>query len=116
MTTKPLQMHRFPIPQYDAELVLLHGTADAMASVVASGRVPLQAFGDFVEAEDEALGDAGSLSSWRKAYTGGQFGLGIQTELLKFHMVNGNFNVTPDQHCFITAEGKVMLMSVAPPQ
>ena len=55
MTTKPLLMHRFPIPQYDAELVLLHGTADAMASVVASGRVPLQAFGDFIEAEDEVL-------------------------------------------------------------
>ena len=50
-----MQLHRFPIPQYDAELVLLHGTADAMSSIVASGKIPVKAFGDFIEAEDEVL-------------------------------------------------------------
>ena len=55
MPPKSMQMRRFPIPQYDAELVLLHGTAAAMASVVATGKVPVDTFRDFVEAPDERI-------------------------------------------------------------
>ena len=55
VTGMRLAMHRLPVPQYRAELVILYGTTSAMASVVADHRVPTEAFRDFVAADDEVL-------------------------------------------------------------
>jgi hypothetical protein len=52
---KAMQMVRLPIPSYDAEIVLLHGTTSAMAAIVADERIPTAAFVDFVASDDEVL-------------------------------------------------------------
>jgi hypothetical protein len=58
----------------------------------------------------EALDQVGSWDSWRQAYTGGSFGLGMRATLLAFHTVNADVSMQPDQYSrTLTRGGPVMI-------
>lgn len=48
-----MTLHRLPIPEYAAELVILHGQASAMAAM--ANELPAATFRDFQAAPDEVI-------------------------------------------------------------
>ena len=53
----------------------------------------------------EALDDAGSWSSWRRAYTFGMFNLGARATLLSYHGADVNVSWQPDQYSRVATRG-----------
>jgi hypothetical protein len=62
-------------------------------------------FNNFHNFSHEALDEAGSLDSWRKAYTNGSFNLGGSVTFLNFHGMNGNVSYQPDRYSRTATRG-----------